>query len=113
MASVACDKGFSSSHFLLKPEEVRFLDLIRILFSSDIENRDFVDTSEGKEESFRRRWLIFVSILAQKFLLFVAKPLEAIGSVIEMWLNLVICNRNIGVLLLNLIRGQYSPPLLN
>ncbi|XP_059457487.1 triacylglycerol lipase OBL1-like [Corylus avellana] len=110
MASVACDKGFSSSHFLLKPEEVRFLDLIRILFSSDIENRDFVDTSEGKEESFRRRWLIFVSILAQKFLLFVAKPLEAIGSVIEMWLNLVICNRNIGVLLLNLIRGRLVKP---
>lgn len=106
MASVGCDKGFSSSHFLLKPEEVRFFDLIHILFSSDIEKRDFVDSSEGKEENFRRRWLIFVSILAQKFLLFVATPLAAVGSFIEMLLNLLSSNRNLGVLLLNLVRGQ-------
>jgi hypothetical protein len=106
MAALACDKSFSSGHFLLKPEEVRFFDLIRFLFSSDIENGNFLDSTEGKEESFRRRWLIFVSILAQKFLLFVAKPLAAIGSMIEMWLNLLSSNRNLGVLLLNLIRGQ-------
>jgi hypothetical protein len=65
-----------------------------------------------KEENFQRRWLIFVSILAQKFLQFVAKPLAGVGLVIEMWLNLLSSNRNFGVLLLNLIRGQCPPPSL-
>lgn len=105
--AMGCDKGFSSSYMLLKPEEVRFFDLIHILFSSDIEKRKFVDAPEGTtEESFRRRWLMFVSILTQKFLQFVAKPLSFVGSAAEMGLNLVSSNRNLFVLLLNALRGQ-------
>ena len=109
MAS-SCDKRFSSSYMLLNPEEVRFFDLIHILFSSDIEKRKFVDCSEGTgtDENFKRRWLIFVSILAQKFLLFVAKPLAFVGSVIEMWLNLVSINRSFFALFKNVLRGQSS-----
>ena len=92
---------------LLKPEEVRFLDLIHILFSSDIEKRKFVDAPEGTTDKvFRRRWLMFVSILTQKFLQFVAKPLSFVGSTTEMGLNLVSSNRNLFVLLLNALRGQ-------
>ncbi|KAK1589469.1 hypothetical protein Q3G72_034417 [Acer saccharum] len=106
MAMDDCDKGFSCNFMLLKPEEVKFLDLFRILFSSDIEKRKFVDSSEGSTEEycFRRRWLMFISIIAQKFLLFVAKPLLWIGSGIEFMLNLLSVNRNLGVLLLNLLR---------
>ncbi|KAK7845884.1 hypothetical protein CFP56_008768 [Quercus suber] len=105
--AMACDKRFSSSYMLLKPEEVRFFDLIHILFSSDIEKRKFVDAPEGPtEESFGRRWLMFVSILTQKFLQFVAKPLSFVGSTAEMGLNLVSSNRNLFVLLLNALRGQ-------
>ena len=105
--AMACDKSFSSSYMLLKPEEVRFFDLIHILFSSDIEKRKFVDASESTTEvNFRRRWLMFVSILTQKFLQFVAKPLSFVGSTTEMGLNLVSSNRNFFVLLLNAFRGQ-------
>lgn len=110
MAAATCDKGFSCSYMILKPEEVRFFDLIHILFFSDIGKRDFVDSSgpDGTEESFHRRWLIFVSIVAQKFLQFVAKPLGFVGSVIETWLNLVSSNRSLGRLFLNLFQGQSS-----
>ncbi|KAI9165122.1 hypothetical protein LWI28_008269 [Acer negundo] len=112
MAMADCDKGFSCNFMLLKPEEVKFLDLFRILFSSDIEQRKFVDSSEGSTEEycFRRRWLMFISIIAQKFLLFVAKPFSWIGSVIEFMLNLLSVNRNLGVLLLNLLRGRMIMP---
>lgn len=105
---MACNKGFSSSYMLLKPEEVRFFDLIHILFSSDLEKRSFVECPEGTEETFRYRWFIFISIWAQKFLQLVATPLAFVGSGIEMWLNLLSSNRNFGVLLLNLLRGQRS-----
>lgn len=104
-ASMACNKGFSCSYMLLKPEEVKFVDLIHFLFSSDLDKPKFVDSSKGTEESFRRRWLIFISIIAQKFLLFVAKPMSFVGSAIEFLLNLLSSNRNLGVLLLNILRG--------
>ncbi|KAF3963490.1 hypothetical protein CMV_012135 [Castanea mollissima] len=108
---MGCDKGFSSSYMLLKPEEVRFFDLIRILFYSDIGKRKFVDAPEGTtEESFRGRWLMIVSILTQKFLQFVAKPLSFVGSTAEMGLNLVSSNRNLFVLLLNALRGNVVKP---
>ncbi|KAB1214706.1 Lipase [Morella rubra] len=107
---MACDKGFSSSYMLLKPEEVRFFDLIHILFSSDLEKRSFVECPEGTEETFRYRWFIFISIWAQKFLQLVATPLAFVGSGIEMWLNLLSSNRNFGVLLLNLLRGRVVIP---
>ncbi|XP_041004166.1 triacylglycerol lipase OBL1 [Juglans microcarpa x Juglans regia] len=112
MAAATCDKGFSCSYMILKPEEVRFFDLIHILFSSDIGKRDFVDSAgpDGTEESFRRRWLIFVSIVAQKFLQFVAKPLGFVGSVIETWLNLVSSNRSLGRLFLNIFQGSVQKP---
>ncbi|KAK9948926.1 hypothetical protein M0R45_004479 [Rubus argutus] len=104
---MACDKGFSSSFMLLKPEEVGLFDLYHILFSSQLEEKKFVDCPEGtvtEEINFRRRWLIFVSILAQKFLQLVSKPLSVVGSGIETCLNLVSVNRNIFVLTLNTFR---------
>ena len=126
-----CDKGFSGSYMLLKPEEVGFFDLIHILFSRKVDERKFVDycaapetgdengagteadeKEKEKEEDeedfrFRRRWMIFISILAQKFMLFNSTPLLWFGWSIEMWLNLVACNRNIGRLFFNLLRGNY------
>lgn len=106
---MACDKGFSSSYMLLKPEEVRFFDLIRILLSSNVEERKFVDYSPAgaaaEDVNFRRRWMIFVSILAQKFLLFTSTLLLWFGSGVEMFLNLVSTNRNVGRLLLNFFQG--------
>ncbi|KAK3030111.1 hypothetical protein RJ639_038860 [Escallonia herrerae] len=101
-----CNKGFSSDFMLLKPEEVSVVDLIRVLFSHDLKKRKFVDCPEGtSEESFKRRWVIFVSILVQKCLSTVGRPLAWFGSKVEQWLNLVSSNQNVGLLLWNFLRG--------
>lgn len=104
-AAMDCDKGFSSSYMLLKPEELTFFDLVNILFSTDIEKRKFVDSAEVKEEDFQRRWLIFISIIVQKLLQFFSKPISFFGSLTEMWLNLLSSNGGFGSLLLNTMEG--------
>ncbi|KDP31939.1 hypothetical protein JCGZ_12400 [Jatropha curcas] len=105
-----CDKGFSSRYMILKPEELRLFDLFNILFSSDIGKRKFLDSAEAKEESFERRWLIFISIVVQKMLKLFSTPLSFLGSMIEMWLNLLSCNGNFFRLLFNLLRGRLIIP---
>ncbi|KAF7851781.1 hypothetical protein BT93_L2637 [Corymbia citriodora subsp. variegata] len=107
---MACDKSFSSGHMLLSPEKVGVVDLFRILIHSDVHEREFVDSSAGGGESFRWRWIMFVSILAQKLLLLVAKPMSWIGSAIEFWLNLLSSNQNSGGLLVNCLRGKVVMP---
>ncbi|KAA8531691.1 hypothetical protein F0562_006592 [Nyssa sinensis] len=106
-----CNKCFSSDYMLLKPEEARLFDLIHILFSPEIEKRKFVDCPKGiREENFKRRWLIFVSVVVQKVLLLVSKPLGWVGRKIEWWLNLVSNNRNLGVLFLNFFKRKVVKP---
>ena len=104
---MACNKSFSSNYMLLEPNDVGFFDLIHILFSNDLEKRKFVDSSDDKEDEFQRRWLIFLSIVVQKLLQFVAKPMAVIGWGIEMFLNLLSSNGcSLRELLLNLLRGN-------
>ncbi|XP_010070350.2 triacylglycerol lipase OBL1 [Eucalyptus grandis] len=103
---MACDKSFSSGYMLLSPEKVGVVDLFRILIHSDVGNRKFIDSSGETEESFQRRWIMFLSVLAQKLLLLVAKPLSGIGWAIEFWLNLLSSNQNLGGLLVNCLRGK-------
>ncbi|XP_050204359.1 triacylglycerol lipase OBL1-like [Mercurialis annua] len=105
-----CDKGFSSSYMILKPEELKLFDLINILFSNDLEKRQFVDSAEAKEDDFQRRWIIFISIVAQKLLQFFSKPLAFVGSVTEMWLNLLSSNGHFFKLLFNVLRGKVIIP---
>ncbi|KAH0971440.1 hypothetical protein GBA52_023596 [Prunus armeniaca] len=109
---MACNKSFSSNYFLLTPEEVGFFDLIHILFSTTKfeEGIKFLDMSKVEEINFRRRWFIFLSILGQKFLQFVSKPLSELGSGIEVALNLIPSNRNVFVLMLNFLRGRAVKP---
>lgn len=102
---MACDNSFSSSYMLLKPEEVGLFDLFRILFSTNIEKRKFVDSSEKEEKSFGRRWIMFISVVLQKCLQFVAKPMSKYGSALEFFLNLVPSNGGFAELLLNILRG--------
>ncbi|XP_030475296.2 triacylglycerol lipase OBL1-like [Syzygium oleosum] len=104
---MACEKR---SYMLLSPEKVGVVDLFRILIHSDVHKREFVDCSEKGEESFERRWIMFVSILAQKLLLLVAKPMSWIGLVLEFWLNLLSSNQNLGGLLINCFRGKVVMP---
>ena len=104
---MACNKSFSDNYMVLTQEDASFFDLVRILFNSDIEKRRFVACpAGGREERFKYRWLIFVSVLVQKFLQFVGKPLAWFGSVVEMWINLLSSNRNFFVLLWNFLQGQ-------
>lgn len=105
--------GFSSSHLLLKPEEVGFVDLVKILWSRRVGDSKFVDYSPScrdEEEvadlgGFRRRWMILMSVLAQKIMLSTATPMRCFGWCVEMFLNLVSANNNIARLFLNLFQG--------
>uniref|UniRef100_A0A6N2N7D8 Fungal lipase-type domain-containing protein n=1 Tax=Salix viminalis TaxID=40686 RepID=A0A6N2N7D8_SALVM len=105
-----CNKGFSSNYMLLNPEELTFFDLIKFLFYTNIEKRKFVDSTEVEEESLERRWLMFVSIIVQKLLQFFSRPLSFVGSMLEMWLNLLSINRGCCRLLLNIFRGKVAIP---
>ncbi|BFG38864.1 hypothetical protein CerSpe_251380 [Prunus speciosa] len=107
---MACDKGFSCTYMLLEPKDVGFFDLIHILFSNDLERRRFVDSSEETEDDFERRWLIFLSIVVQKLLQFVAKPIATIGWGIEMCLNLISSNQSLVGLILDFLRGKVIIP---
>ncbi|XP_071713783.1 triacylglycerol lipase OBL1-like [Rutidosis leptorrhynchoides] len=82
-----------------------------MLHSKEINRTEFIECGrKNATESFNRRWLLTMSVLAQKFLNFVAKPLAATGNAIEYWLNLVSCNRNLGGLIWNSIRGEMIRP---
>jgi hypothetical protein len=106
MAST-CDKGFADSYMILNPEDAHFIDIIRILFSRNIGHRKFVDSNaEGDVEgSFRGRWLIFISIVLQKLLLYIAKPLNKFGSCVEMLINLISLNGGITMIIFNFLSG--------
>ncbi|KAI9165799.1 hypothetical protein LWI28_020745 [Acer negundo] len=105
-----CDKSFSTNYMVLNPEEVGLFDLINMLFSSNIEKRKFVDSSEVEEQDFWRRWIMFISIVVQKLLLFFSKPMSIFGSAIEFFLNLLSINGNLASLLLNLVQGKVTMP---
>lgn len=104
---MAVDLGFCSNYIVLKPEESSFFSLFHILFSCDLEKRKFVESSQKVEEDLGRRLIIFVSMLEQKTLHSVAKPMSTTGSAIDFYPNLLSCNRNLSVLLLNFLRGEF------
>ncbi|CBI21422.3 hypothetical protein VitviT2T_011034 [Vitis vinifera] len=110
MATKECNKEFSSECVLLTPEEVSFFQLFRILFPGDKGKENFVDSQKGVESTFKRRWIIFISILVQKFLQSVAKPLSWFGSKFETGLNLSSSNGSFRMLLLNCFRGNIQWP---
>ncbi|KAM1315080.1 hypothetical protein ACFX13_019007 [Malus domestica] len=106
----SCNKSFSCKYMLLDPNDVGFFDLIHILFSSNLKRRRFVDSSMDTEDDPDRRWLIFLSIVVQKLLQFVATPMAMIGRGIELCLNLFSNTQNLVGLLQNLLRGEYIIP---
>lgn len=104
----SCNKGFADSYMLLNPNDARFFDLLHVLYSRNLGNRKFVDSkAEGDYEgSFRHRWLIFVSVVLQKLLLLVAKPLALFGSFMEFLLNLVYLNGGFIMIVVNFLTGN-------
>ncbi|KAJ4878676.1 alpha/beta-Hydrolases superfamily protein [Raphanus sativus] len=100
------DEGFPRGYLILRPEELRPLELLRLLFSNDIEKRRLVNSSETKEHRFRRRWLIFVSLVLLKLLHFLSEPLALVGSALEFSLNFLSHNSFSGFFL----RGEVVMP---
>ncbi|KAL5099260.1 hypothetical protein RYX36_003587 [Vicia faba] len=110
--ATTCDKGFADSYMILNPEDAHFFDIIHVLFSRNIGHRKFVDSNaEGDVEgSFRGRWLIFISIVLQKFLLYIAKPLAKLGYCVEMLVNLIAINGGITMIIINFLSGHLEIP---
>ncbi|TKY55707.1 feruloyl esterase A [Spatholobus suberectus] len=107
-----CNKRFANSYMLLKPEDAGFFDLLRVLIYRNLSKRKFVEShaEDTLDESLGHRWLIFLSILAQKLLQLVAKPLALFGTCVELLINLVALNGGVFRLVLNFLRGELVLP---
>ncbi|XP_023522697.1 uncharacterized protein LOC111786700 [Cucurbita pepo subsp. pepo] len=109
-SACSCNSGFSNSYMLLKPEEVKFFDLLRLLFSSNLKKRKFVDSTSAREHNFWHRFFIFLSIIVLKLLRFFAKPLALLGFFLESWLNFISANGGFSGILLNILRFKLIIP---
>lgn len=91
----------------LRADKASFSDLIRVLSNSGIESQDldFIDGIREKSTTFKRRGIIFLSILAQKYFYYISKPLSWFGSTFEFWLNLVSHNKNFSTTLFRAFQG--------
>ncbi|KAL9385941.1 hypothetical protein Peur_022951 [Populus x canadensis] len=107
MAINSYGEHFYQNKLLLDPTEASFLDLILFLVSSNIKGRGFIECHEEQGlRNFNSRWIVVISVLVQKILLFFRKPMAMIGNALEMWLNLLLCNGGFFKLLLNLLKGK-------
>ncbi|XP_051118014.1 triacylglycerol lipase OBL1-like [Andrographis paniculata] len=109
----SCNKSFCSDYFLVKPEEAGWVDILRLLFWSDVGRRKFVESpaaAQPRREPLSRRWLVFVSVVAMKLLHAIAGPLSGFGSAVEFWLNLLSLNGGFFTLILNFFRGKVVQP---
>ncbi|ESQ44777.1 hypothetical protein EUTSA_v10003368mg [Eutrema salsugineum] len=104
----------TEKYFVLDPREATASDLIHLLFSSDFENRRFIDSSEYRLEDdlyrFRRRWIIFVSIVIQKLMILLKNPLYFFGFSLAYWFNLVSSNGGFFMILPNIFKGKMIWP---
>ncbi|TKY70578.1 Lipase protein [Spatholobus suberectus] len=107
-----CNKGFADSYMLLNHEDAHFFDLLHVLLSRNLGNRKFVDCHAGGavEESFRHRWLIFVSVVLQKLLVLIAKPLAFFGNCVELLVNLLVLNGGFFRIVINFLTGHLVVP---
>ncbi|GLU04258.1 hypothetical protein SLE2022_214170 [Rubroshorea leprosula] len=105
--------NFFDNYLLLKPKEANVFDLVHLLFSSSLlERKRFIECPAElpKYTDFRRRWLIFISVLAQKLLLLLNTPMAKTGHALEMCLNLFSSNGGFLRLLRNLFKGEVVWP---
>lgn len=104
------EKYFCNNYLVLKPKEAGFSDLFSILCSSDnFKNRNVFDVSEEVAEAFfslRRRWLIFISLVFQKFFILFKGPMSSFGLFIEQLLNYPTANGGFFRLLFNFLTGN-------
>ncbi|MED6213138.1 hypothetical protein PIB30_090320, partial [Stylosanthes scabra] len=105
---MACKKQLlGGTYLLLKPQEATLLDLLHLLYSSNLESRSFIDCPvELKAEEFRQRWLLFTSVVAQKILLTSGNTMKMMGDKLELWLNVVSSNGGLLGLLKKKLKGK-------
>ncbi|KAJ0086817.1 hypothetical protein Patl1_08933 [Pistacia atlantica] len=102
---------FCNGYLHLKPKEASLVDLILLLFSSELKRQRFVDCPERHNyRSFGYRWLIFISVIAQKVLFSLRKPMATVGYVLELWLNLLSSNGGFFMILINGLKGKLVKP---
>ncbi|KAK4744039.1 hypothetical protein SAY87_010351 [Trapa incisa] len=115
MASCNEEEGvFCRNYLVLKPQEASFFDVLRFLiFSSDVSAKRravyFPEDEEGPW-AFKRRWIIFISLLLQKILLLTKDRLARVGYLLETWLNLLSINGGVLGLLRNILKGKVQKP---
>ncbi|MCL7039674.1 hypothetical protein MKW94_013242 [Papaver nudicaule] len=102
---------FSEEYLVLKPLEGSLWDLLHLLFSRNVENNNFVECSEGtKVHGVKNRWILIVSVIAQRILLHLVKPMFWMGLIIETYLNLLLNYDNFCQFFHNLIQGKLVIP---
>ncbi|KAG6604176.1 hypothetical protein SDJN03_04785, partial [Cucurbita argyrosperma subsp. sororia] len=104
-----CNKAFSKSFMLFKPEDLNVFDLLKFLFSPKLHERKFVESSDPIEFNFAHRILIIISIIALKLLQLFAAPLALLGFVVEFSLNFLSANGGVFGLL-NIFRLKLKIP---
>ncbi|CAN4115107.1 unnamed protein product [Withania somnifera] len=103
---------FCKDYLELKPQEASYFDFIRIFYSSELDKRNFFHVSAGVERirGFRRRWLIFTSVVMQRLLFWYKTPMANLGSFIELLQNYPSFNGGFRQLFFNILQGKVVRP---
>ncbi|XP_061344720.1 triacylglycerol lipase OBL1-like isoform X2 [Gastrolobium bilobum] len=108
---MAWEEPLGGNYLLLKPEEASLVDLGRLLFLSNLNNRRFIQCPEGLEKrEFGQRWLLFISVVAQIVFLISRNSMKRVGDMLELWLNRLSSNGGLIGLLLNILKGKMITP---
>uniref|UniRef100_J3LHF7 Fungal lipase-type domain-containing protein n=1 Tax=Oryza brachyantha TaxID=4533 RepID=J3LHF7_ORYBR len=104
--------GFGSDFMVLRPDKGGLVDLFCLLWSCEVAENAAVDCPVGTViAERRRRWALFVSLVAQMMLLWTKKPVALLGRATEYWMNLL--NENGGsvfVLITHALQGKVKVP---
>ncbi|CAA7395173.1 unnamed protein product [Spirodela intermedia] len=107
-------EGYFSDYVVTRPDKAGMRDLFYLLYDGDLYRNNTVDCPEGTGiAEISRRWLIFVSVTAQKTLLILKEPVVWFGSKVEFMANLLSVNHGLGALIWNYLRGQAVIPRRN
>ncbi|KAK8702982.1 hypothetical protein V6N13_021316 [Hibiscus sabdariffa] len=103
-------KGFCTHFLQLNPKEASWSDLVKVLFSSNLNKRKFIQCSFEREENVFYRLLIVISALVQKFLLKIAFPMAIVGRFLVYLLNFLYANDGFFGLLRNIMHVKVVIP---
>ncbi|KAI3407351.1 Lipase_3 domain-containing protein [Psidium guajava] len=107
------DAQLYSNYLVLDPKRAGFLDLARLLLSDDVSERTYIQCPETYKDELRefwRRWVIVISIVAQKLLHLFKGMLGWLGNALECCLNLPSTNGGFLKLITNSLTGNVEWP---